>query len=184
MSLRDVMNEVLEKFDPKTDDPNAGGFDNLPDGEYDIVLSKVEHKVFQSGWECLSFEHEVVSGEFSGRKEFVNFGFGDSTPEFVLKKNIKLVAKAASVTGISLTDDDWEDETTLAAAFEAAVGSQYILKITSSPNKKTQLSLTVILILSNMIIRKKQRQVILSIYRMRTCHFKDVTLNDCHLLAI
>ncbi len=136
MGLQDLMNEVLETFDPKTDDPNAGGFENLPDGEYDIVLNKAEHKVFQSGWECLSFEHEVTTGEMAGRKEFVNFGFGGNTHEFVLKKNIKLVAKLASVTGINLTDDDWEDETTLAEAFKSAEGSQYILKITSSPNKK------------------------------------------------
>lgn len=136
MGLRDLMNETLADFNPKTDNPNAGGFENLPDGDYDVVLNKVEHKVFNSGWECLSFENEVTIGEAAGRKEFVNMSFADSTPEFVLKKNIKLVAKLASVTGVQLSDDDWEDEITLADAFQAAVGSQYILKVTSSPNKK------------------------------------------------
>lgn len=136
MGLRELMNETLANFDPKKDNPNAGGFENLPDGDYDVVLNNAEHKVFQSGWECLSFENEVTIGEAAGRKEFINLSFAENTPEFVLTKNIKLLAKFASVTGIQLSDDDWEDETTLAEAFKGAVGSQYILKITSSPNKK------------------------------------------------
>lgn len=136
MGLRDLMNETLASFDPKKDNPNSGGFENLPDGDYDVVLNKVEHKTFQSGWECLSFENEVIMGEAAGRKEFVNLAFSDGTLDFLLKKNIKLVAKLASVTGTQLMDDDWEDETTLAEAFQVAVGSQYILNITSSPNKK------------------------------------------------
>lgn len=137
MGLKDLMNEVLADFDPKTGDPNAGGFENLPDGEYDVILNVIKHKVFEkSGWECLSFEHEVTTGESSGRKETINVGFADGTPEFVMKKNIKLVAKLATVAGVQLSDDDWEDEITLAEAFQPGVGSQFILKITSSPNKK------------------------------------------------
>lgn len=136
MSLRDLANDVLSKFDPKNDDPNAGEM-NLPDGEYDVTLANAEHKVFNSGWECLSFENEVTVGEMAGRKEFINMSFDQAkTPEFVLQKNIKLIAKLAAIVGIQLTDDDWEDETTMAAAFKDALGSQYILKVTSSPNKK------------------------------------------------
>ena len=137
MGLRDLANEVLADFDPKTDDPNAGGFDGLPDGEYDVALEKVEHKIFKSGWEALSFSNEVTTGEASGRKEFVSLGFDENAvPAFVLQKNIKLVGKLASVVGLQLTDEDWEDEETLAAAFQDAVGSQFILSITSTPNKK------------------------------------------------
>lgn len=136
MGLKDLMNEVLENFDPRTDNPNAGGFENLPDGEYDVVLNKIEHKTFSSGWECLSFENEVTVGEAAGRKEFINLAFSDATPEFVLTKNIKLVAKLASIAGVELSDDDWEDETTLAEAFQAGMGSQFIMTVTSSPNRK------------------------------------------------
>ena len=35
-----------------------------------------------------------------------------------------------------MTDDDWEDEETLATAFQDVIGSQYILVVSSSPNKK------------------------------------------------
>lgn len=137
MGLKDLANEVLAGFDPKTDNPNAGGFDGLPDGEYDVQLEKAEHKVFQSGWEALSFSTEVTVGEAAGRKEFISLGFDESAvPSFVLQKNIKLVGKLASVIGLQLSDDDWEDETTLADAFQDGLGSQFILSITSSLNKK------------------------------------------------
>ena len=137
MGLKDLANEILAGFDPKTDDPNAGGFDGLPDGEYDVQLANVEHKIFKSGWEALSFTNEVTVGEASGRKEFIILGFDEAAvPSFVLQKNIKLVGKLASVIGLRLTNDDWEDEETLAGAFKDGLGSQYILKITSSPNKK------------------------------------------------
>lgn len=135
MGLRDLANDVLANFDPKKDDPNAGG-SGLPDGEYDVTLEKVEYKVYESGWEALSFMHEVTVGESAGRKEFINLGFGGKTPEFVLQKNIKLVAKLASVIGLQLTDEDWEDEESLASAFKDGEGSQYLLTITSTPNKK------------------------------------------------
>lgn len=137
MGLQDLANEVLADFNPKTDDPNAGGFDGLPDGDYDVQLENVEHKVFNSGWEAVSFTNEVTVGEATGRKEFVSLGFDESkVPSFVLTKNIKLVGKLASVIGLQLTDADWEDETSLAAAFKDGLGSQFILKITSSENKK------------------------------------------------
>lgn len=136
MGLQDLANQILAGFDPKNDDPNAGGFDGLADGEYDVTLENVEHKVFKSGWEALSFTNEVTVGEASGQKEFISLGFAEGTPDFVMQKNIKLVAKLASVIGLQLSDSDWEDETALAEAFRDGIGSQYILKVTSSPNKK------------------------------------------------
>lgn len=135
MGLRDLANEVLAGFNPKTDDPNAGGT-GLPDGEYDVTLDNVEFKVYNSGWEALSLRHEVTIGEQQGQKEFINLGFSDKTPDFVLQKNIKVVAKLAAVIGLQLTDEDWDDEESLANAFKEGVGSQFVLKITSSPNKK------------------------------------------------
>ena len=137
MGLKDLANEILAGFNPKTDDPNAGGNQGLADGEYDVTLTNVEHKVFESGWEVLSFTNEVTVGEAADQKEFINLGFDTAkVPEFVFQKNIKLVAKLASVIGLQLTEDDWDDETTLADAFKDGIGSQYILKVTSSLNKK------------------------------------------------
>lgn len=137
MSLKDYAQKVLENFDPKKDNPNAGGNNGLPEGEFDVVLSNVEFKVFEkSGWEALSITLEVTVGEQAGQREFINLGFGEDLHEFVLSKNIKVVSKLASVIGLVLTDEDWEDEQTLAAAFKDSIGSQFVLTKTLSPNKK------------------------------------------------
>lgn len=137
MGLRDLANEVLADFDPKTDDPNKGGNGDLPDGEYDVTLINVEHKIYQSGWEAVVFDHEVTVGDAAGKTQALRLNFDTSTtPEFVFQKNIKLVAKLAAVIGLQLTEDDWEDEQTLATAFQDGVGSQYILNVTSTRGKK------------------------------------------------
>lgn len=137
MSLKDYAQKVLENFDPKKDNPNAGGNNGLPEGEFDVVLSNVEFKVFEkSGWEALSITLEVTVGEQAGQREFINLGFGEDLHEFVLSKNIKVVSKLASVIGLVLTDEDWEDEQTLAAAFKDSIGSQFVLTKTLTPNKK------------------------------------------------
>ena len=137
MSLKDYAQKVLENFDPKKDDPNAGSNNGLPEGEFDVVLNNVEFKVFEkSGWEALSITLEVTVGEYAGQREFINLGFGEDLHEFVLSKNIKVVSKLASVIGLVLTDEDWEDEQTLAAAFKDSIGSQFVLSKTLSPNKK------------------------------------------------
>ncbi|MCJ0572358.1 hypothetical protein U1299_05450 [Enterococcus cecorum] len=137
MSLKDYAQKVLENFDPKKDDPNAGSNNGLPEGEFDVVLNNVEFKVFEkSGWEALSITLEVTVGEYAGQREFINLGFGEDLHEFVLSKNIKVVSKLASVIGLVLTDEDWEDEQTLAAAFKDSIGSQFVLTKTLTPNKK------------------------------------------------
>lgn len=137
MSLKDYAQKVLENFDPKKDNPNAGSNNGLPEGEFDVVLNNVEFKVFEkSGWEALSITLEVTVGEYAGQREFINLGFGEDLHEFVLSKNIKVVSKLASVVGLVLTDEDWEDEQALAAAFKDSIGSQFVLTKTLSPNKK------------------------------------------------
>lgn len=134
--LKGTAAEALQGFDPKTDDPNVA-FTNIPAGEYDALLVNATHKVFESGWEAFSIEVDVVGGEYDGRKEFVNIGFrGTNIPEFVYNKNIKLVSQLAYSCGLSLADDDWESEATLQWAFKEGIGSQFIMNITESKNKK------------------------------------------------
>lgn len=134
--LKGTAAEALQGFDPKTDDPNVA-FTNIPAGEYDALLVNATHKVFDSGWEAFSIELDVVGGEYDGRKEFVNIGFqGDNIPEFVYNKNIKLVSQLAYSCGLALMDADWEDEAALQWAFKEGIGSQFIMNITESKNKK------------------------------------------------
>lgn len=135
MGLADKAQEILQGFDPKKDSPNNSN-QNLPDGEYDMVLNSVTHKVSErTGTEWVSLECEVIAGELSGRKEFVGMFFGTGS-EFVTNKAIKSIAQAASVFEIELTNEDWEDEHTLVEGLQPAIGSQFLLKVVSTPNKK------------------------------------------------
>lgn len=135
MGLADKAQEILQGFDPKKDSPNNSN-QNLPDGEYDMVLNSVTHKVSErTGTEWVSLECEVIAGELSGRKEFIGMFFGTGS-EFVTNKAIKSIAQAASVFKIELTNEDWEDEHTLVEGLQPAIGSQFLLKVVSTPNKK------------------------------------------------
>lgn len=134
--LKGTARESLESFNPKEDNPN-NAYSNVPAGEYDAVLVNTEHKVFDSGWEAFSIELGFVGGEYDGRKEFINIGFrGEKIPEFVYNKNIKLVAQLAFVCGLELTDEDWDDEDNLTWAFKPALGSQFLVNISETKNKK------------------------------------------------
>lgn len=134
--LNSTAKEALQGFNPQTDNPNTA-YTNIPAGTYDAALMNATHKVFNSGWEAFAIELEIVGGEYDGRKEFINVGFrGDNIPDFVYNKNIKMVSQLAFVSNVELRDEDWEDENSLEWAFKEGVGSQFILNITESKNKK------------------------------------------------
>lgn len=139
MSLRDIANKALKDFNPNEEISN--GFQALPAGDYRVQLKQVVFAAFGK-WEALSIEQEVVGGEFDGRQENIRFNFNEKTskgndvPEFVLERNAQYVAKVAHLSGVTLSDDDWEDEAHLAAALNQGKGSIYMLKIIETKNKK------------------------------------------------
>lgn len=148
MSLKDLANQTLEDFNPATDDASTQESENLPEGEYDVVLNSVQFQVFDSGYECIAIDAEVLIGEHAGRHEFININLDPdfTTKEgvklyeeypFMLKQNIKYISQLAFATGVELQNDDWEDMISLADAFyrEEAKGQQFILEIKKSQNK-------------------------------------------------
>lgn len=148
MSLKDLANQTLEEFNPATDDPNAQENEGLPEGEYDALLNSAQFQVFDSGYECIAVDVEVLVGEHAGRHEFININLD---PEFVtgkgvklyeeypfmLTQNIKQISQLAFAVGVELQDDDWEDMVSLAEAFQEqeAKGKQFILEVKKSQNK-------------------------------------------------
>ena len=146
MSLKDLANQTLEGFNPATDNASQQEPEGLPAGEYDVALNSVQFQVFDSGYECISVDAEVLTGEEAGRHEFININLD---PEFVtssgvklyekfpfmLKQNIKYISQLAFAVGVTLENDDWEDMVSLAQAFDEqdAKGQQFILEV-----KKTQ----------------------------------------------
>lgn len=148
MSLQDAANEIMKSgWNAKTDSANDG-FDNLKPGTYEVMLDKVNHAAFSSGYECINFSFQVIAGADAGRKEFVHVNLADKkkdgTPmsDFVVSKNIKLLFKIAALSELQLTPDDLAGDETgiyerVVGKFNAGHEGQVMqMKITESPNKK------------------------------------------------
>lgn len=152
MSLKDLANQTLENFNPSTDNASQQEAQGLPEGEYDVMLNGIKFHVYDSGYECLALDCQVVAGDEIDRHEFININLD---PDFVAKDekgnpyklyekypnllttNIKYISQLAFATGVTLEEDDWEDMTTLDQAFndQGAKGGQFILEVTKSMNK-------------------------------------------------
>lgn len=148
MSLQDLAQEVVENFDPANDNPSDQENTGLPEGEYDVVLNSIQFQVYDSGYECLKIDAEVLTGDEAGQHEFININLDPEfeTSEgvklyekfpFMLKQNIKYISQLAFAVDVELTNDDWFDMVSLAEAFfeQEADGKQFILEITKSTNK-------------------------------------------------
>lgn len=146
MSLRDLANKGLAGFDPNKDSVDAP--QGLPAGEYTTTLTAIEHRTFNSGWDCFGTTFEIAEGEYAGRRENVNISFaetskaGKAIPDFILDRNIKFVSKLGSFIGVDITADDFgmENETDihehLANKLHDHIGVLMTLVVTTRPNKK------------------------------------------------
>lgn len=145
MSLKDLATQALDNFNPETDKATSSN-EGLPAGTYDVYVNSAQFHVYDSGYECIAIDLVAVGGECDSQHEFINWNLD---PEFVTKdgyklydkypklmeQNIKYVSKFAFVSGVQLSDDDWEDMVTLGTALKAAKGSQFILTIEKSYSK-------------------------------------------------
>lgn len=139
MNLRDIASQTLEKFDARNDNPNQQEDLGLPEGTYDVVINKAGHRVYDSGYTAVNVVVEVVAGEHTGRKEFINIPLEADflqKHKFLLERNIKLIGQLAYVTGTELTDEDWESEEQVGQAFRHTEGKQFMLNIEKSTGKK------------------------------------------------
>lgn len=132
LNLKELAAEIVsEGFDPKTDQV-GGDFENLPDGLYDAILTDVKWQgPNEKGTEWLSFEFELLNEGYENRKYFGNIFFSN---EKMMKLNIKRAMKTASILGVDLTLEDFEDEEILVEALKDGIGNQCMIELKS--NKK------------------------------------------------
>lgn len=140
MSLLDLAKEIKQNYKPETDKIN--GNDPIPAGEYDGVISDVKYFFSEtSGWENVNIDVEITTGEQAGRKERVSFSFieewnGKPIPDFVLKRNMKTAQKLAYLGGYEFKETDFVDTNSVALALKNIIGTQLILTIKETKNKK------------------------------------------------
>lgn len=146
MSLAELA-QTLGNFDPKEDKINSGG-NGLPAGEYDVVIEDASHRVFESGWDCVSFKFNVTTGDHAGANEILNLSFaetaksGKQIPDFVLERNLKTVLTLGSLMGVKVPLETFNlpNETDihekLGQMLHGEIGAMAHMTITERPNKK------------------------------------------------
>lgn len=89
-------------FDDITTDDSVKTYEPIPDGTYDVVLTKVENE-----GNTLTVETTIASGGWEGRKAWKNFNFDESNQYLgiqkgILKKDMEAIGE--TMEGRSLGD--------------------------------------------------------------------------------
>ncbi|KRK39974.1 DUF669 domain-containing protein [Loigolactobacillus bifermentans] len=133
MSLRDRAKKVMGSFDATKESSN--GYENIPAGDYNMVLEAAEDTVYKSGYEAFRVKMSVMDGKYAGRTDSTNLN-PDADNDYVADTAVKTIARLANAVGLELTDDDWEALDTLQEAFMDSRGKVILCHITESKNKK------------------------------------------------
>lgn len=148
MSLLDLAAETIDNFDPKKDSVNSGGNAGLPDGDYLTAVESIEHRSFDSGWDCLQIVFTVLDGDHAGEKEYDRISFatkskrGKAIPDFILSRSIKFVIKLGSLLGVDVkpeyfaSENETDTHEALANLLAPEKGKSVTLHVKHRPNKK------------------------------------------------
>lgn len=140
MSLLELAKQIkADGFDPRKDKANNGN-QNLPGGEYLVVLKDAEARVAESGWESINYAFEVRDPEnpYNDRTQFI--GMGTLTEwtkngkkmdlSSMVETTIKFFQKAIALADDKNLNSDFEDNKSLEEALKRkAVGTKYVLVI-------------------------------------------------------
>lgn len=139
MNLKELAAQMLaEGF--KQGDTVSTGFEDLPDGIYDVVLLNADWRVKEeTGFEWLSLEFDILNQGFEGRKYFGMISF---TNEKMAQYNMKIALNTLLALGVEREGNDVielfdKPESELVQAFREGIGAQVELELTGWENKKT-----------------------------------------------
>ncbi|OHX26781.1 hypothetical protein BKX95_08440 [Streptococcus iniae] len=147
MSLLDIAKQIKKDgYDPRKDKVNNGN-QNLPSGEYQVILKGAEARVSDSGWESINYAFEVrdLDSDYNGRMQYIMFG---TQTEWKAKSGklldltnmvettIKFFQKIVALCGDQNLNSDFEDNKTMEEALvRKAVGSKFILIVNEFKKK-------------------------------------------------
>lgn len=133
MSILNTLNDIKESGFKAGDAINTSS--GLESGIYPVRIKQAERKEF-NGRESANILLEVVSGKAAGRIEFLELGFDDSLPDFVLEKNGKILITLADILGANPTKDQLQDTEGLVEYFQSQIGKQFKVDLKLTKNKK------------------------------------------------
>lgn len=145
MGLQDAFNKATKDWNAKTDSTNQS--DLIPVGTYQVMLDKVDHPVYKSGWDCLRFSMQVIKGKYASRKEQLRISLATKTKtgkpiqDWIVSRNIRTISKIGAMVGLNVTPELFPDNETdayekLVAAFKPYEGKTLEMTITFTRNKK------------------------------------------------
>lgn len=146
MNLAERAQQTLNNFDPKKDNVNAGG-NGLPAGTYTTTIEKIDHRVYDSGFDCFQLVFQVLEGEHAGEKEMYNISFatvaksGNPIPDFIIDRSMKFVSKLSDKLGKNAieafsSDNETDVHENLKNLLKSEEGTTIELIIDERPNKK------------------------------------------------
>ena len=127
--LLDIAGKVMENFNPATDSV-ADEYENVPDGEYSVIITDVSARENEKGTEWISLQCEVTEGDCQGRLIFVNYWFTEKTKMGSTKKIFKL----AFNFNYELQLEAFENLETLAETLETLKGTMGVVTQTTNKN--------------------------------------------------
>lgn len=140
MSLLDIAKQLKANgYDPRKDKVNSGN-QHFPGGEYPVILTGVEGRVAESGWESINYAFEVrdPDNSFNGRTQYVGMGTLETWTKNgktldlsnMVETTVKFFHKALELADDKMTGSDLEDIKTMEEALKRkAVGTKFILVI-------------------------------------------------------
>lgn len=142
------MSSIFEKFDAQTDltelqndikDAEAGkggGFEALPDGNYEVTLTQLELKESKNGKPMVAMRFKVLEGEYKGKPIFVNqvvnSGFG------IHKCNELLKAMCTYVNDITVEFKSYTQYNNLLLDVFQKLEQDYSFNLEQSTNEKNK----------------------------------------------
>lgn len=144
MGLLDAYQNATKDWDAKKD--SLSGNQEIPFGDYEVMLNKTDHPVYRSGWDCLRFDMQIIEGKYASRHEQLRISLaakttkGKPVPEWIMSRNIRTIAKIGEMVGLEMKPDYFPDNETdayekLAEAFKPYEGKRLHMKIVAATNK-------------------------------------------------
>jgi hypothetical protein len=94
-------------FDISTYEAPKSGFDPLPKGEYEAIVTESQMKITKAGTgEYLALSMQITDGEHSGRKiwENLNLHNPNEVAETIARANLKAISEACGFAELDDTD--------------------------------------------------------------------------------
>lgn len=149
MSFLDKAKEIKAAgFDAKEDSVNKTQED-LPEGNYQVILEGSTYNMAPSGWEQIGFSFKVLDGEFAGRIVSVRHGLQETWVKkdgstmnlgWQVDITLKFFMKAMALVDEPINEEDFLDGIAMEQALlRKSVGSMYTLVVSKYTKKdKTQ----------------------------------------------